>query len=144
VPAADLRAELESARAAGEKARALAVVHVAGGATGTVEVELVDLETDKALLATLPRPPRDEDLYRALALKIRSVLAATLSEARGTMAPESPASRLVARPADIPPPPPPPPPPARESPRLAVAVGYASLSFPGGGLLVQGIGIDAG
>jgi hypothetical protein len=154
VPAADLRTEIEGTRAVGERARALAVVRVGGAAGDTVEVEMVDLQTDKVLLATLPRPPRDEDLYRALALKIRSVLAATLSEARTTMTPDSPAGRLVARPPEpvLPAPavsePVPAAPaalrPTLEPSRVAVEVGYASLSFPGGGLLLQGLALDGG
>ena len=42
-----------------------------------------------------PAPQRDEDLYRALALKIQAVLRATLSEARADLAPGSSLGRLV-------------------------------------------------
>ena len=67
----DLRRQLADARSTGEAVRAVAVVRAEPGAPGWIEIELVDLATQKALVTSVPRPPRDEDLYRALALKIR-------------------------------------------------------------------------
>ena len=91
----DLRRRLEEGRALGEAVRAFAVVRVERGSPETVEIELIDLATQKALIATVPRPARDEDLYRALALKIQSILRATLSEARAELDPRSSLGRLA-------------------------------------------------
>src|SRR6187551_2174258 len=88
--AADLHDRLEGARKLGETVRALAVVRAEHAARGTI--------------VSVPRPARDEDLYRALALKIQAVLRATLSEARGNLDPSSSAGRLVARDAGAEPP----------------------------------------
>ena len=81
----DLRKRLDDARQLGEALRAVAVVRAEHGARGVVEIELIDLATSKALVVSVPRPERDEDLYRALALKIQAVLRATLSEARADL-----------------------------------------------------------
>ncbi len=85
VDAVDLQARLDDARALGAAVRAVAVVRADHGAPGSVEIDLVDLATGKALVVSVPRPQRDEDLYRALALKIQAVLRATLSEARADL-----------------------------------------------------------
>src|SRR4051812_20472924 len=61
--AGELRGRLADARRLGEAVRALAVVRAEGGARGAIEIELVDLATEKALLAEVPRPAREEDLY---------------------------------------------------------------------------------
>ena len=157
----DLRKQLDDARHLGEAVRAVAVVRVEREMPGQVEVQLIDLATDKALVVTVRRPARDEDLYRALALKIQAVLRATLSEARAEIAPESAVGKLVAaNDAAASPPPagpraPPDPlatvsrsldtalehPASRGSPRtgLALATGYAVVSFPVGGLVLQGV-----
>ena len=82
----DLRTQLDDARHLGESVRAVAVVRAERETRGEVEVELYDLATDKALVAAVRRPVRDEDLYRALALKIQAILRATFSEARGELA----------------------------------------------------------
>ena len=68
---------------------AVAVIRAERGAPGAIDVEMLDLATDKALLATVPRPARDEDLYRALALKIQAMLRATLSEERARLPPDA-------------------------------------------------------
>ena len=60
----DLRKRLDDARQLGEAVRAVAVVRAEHGARGTVEIELIDLATNKALVVSVPRPARDEDLYR--------------------------------------------------------------------------------
>jgi hypothetical protein len=140
--AGDLRARLDEARALGEAVRAVAVVRVERGAPGAVELELVDLATRKALIVSVPRPARDEDLYRALALKIQAVLRATLSEARADLDPSSSLGRLVA---DGKPPGPvasSAPAPAAVAPRtLGVDVGYALVSFPIDGPLFEGVAV---
>ena len=135
---ADLRRQLGEARRMGEAVRAVAVVRAEAGAPGSIEIELVDLATQKALITTVPRPPRDEDLYRALALKIQALLRSTLSEAPERLAPGSRVARLAA--------------PVDEgvaeasradasSARLSLETGYAALSFPLGGLFFQGVSV---
>src|SRR5215831_19891047 len=120
----DLRHQLEDARRIGESVRALAVVRAETGARGTIELELVDLATEKALIAEVPRPARDEDLYRALALKIQALLRATLSEAAERLAPGSTVAKLVASS----------PAAAGSSPGLAarwsLETGYVLVAFP--------------
>src|SRR5438477_4899442 len=144
----DLRSQLDDARHLGESVRAVAVIRAERETRGGVEVELYDLATDKALVAAVRRPVRDEDLYRALALKIQAILRATLSEARGELgtgspvgrllaandngtAPETPrrrASATVSAPGSIAPEPPERQP--RPATHLALATGYAIVSFP--------------
>jgi hypothetical protein len=145
----DLRTQLDDARHLGESVRAVAVVRAEGETRGEIEVELYDLATDKALVAVVRRPVRDEDLYRALALKVQAILRATFSEARGDLQPESPVGRLLAAPdaaatisasesstgerADG---------QARPATHLALATGYAIVSFPVGGLVLQGVEVN--
>jgi len=124
--AEDLRKRLDEGRALGEAVRAFAVVRAERGSPGTVEIELVDLATQKALIAIVPRPARDEDLYRALALKIQSILRATLSEARGELDPKSSLGRLALEGAAAPAPAPPTPPSAR----FGLDIGYGVVAFP--------------
>jgi hypothetical protein len=135
----DLRARLDEARRLGEAVRAIAVVRAEHGARGVVEIELIDLATDKALVVSVPRPERDEDLYRALALKIQAVLRATLSEAKAGLDPRSSLGRLVADGGGGAAPESPSP------PRVPVAldVGYGVVSFPDGGPLFGGLAIRA-
>ena len=157
----DLRKQLDDSRHLGEAVRAVAVVRVEREMPGQVEVQLIDLATDKALVVTVRRPARDEDLYRALALKIQAVLRATLSEARAEIAPESAVGKLVAANEAAPSPPREPTEPAtavatisssRETPAehpiddhgrsptgFALATGYTVVSFPVGGLVLQGV-----
>jgi hypothetical protein len=135
----DLRRRIDDARQLGEALRAVAVVRAEHGARGFVEIELVDLATNKALVVSVPRPERDADLYRTLALKIQAVLRATLSEARGELDPRSSLGRLVAeggRPA------PSEPPPARPS-TVALDIGYGLVSFPSGGPFFDGLAVRA-
>jgi hypothetical protein len=134
----DLRSRIDEARQLGQALRAVAVVRAEHGARGTVEIELVDLATDKTLLVSVPRPERDEDLYRALALKIQAVLRATLSEARADLDPRSSLGRLVAQ-AERPPPAP--PPVVGAPPALALDAGYGFVSFPDGGPLFGGLAV---
>ena len=139
--AEDLRKRIDDARQLGEALRAVAVVRAEHGARGTVEIELIDLATDKALVVSVPRPERDADLYRTLALKIQAVLRATLSEARGDLDPGSSLGRLVAQtsPAAATPPP---QPPAR-APQLALDVGYGMVAFPDDGPFFGGLAVRA-
>ena len=161
----DLRTQLDDARHLGESVRAVAVVRAERETRGEVEVELYDLATDKALVAAVRRPVRDEDLYRALALKIQAILRATFSEARGELQPGSPVGRLLAANDNGTAPAPPDNRPetvpaaatvsapdsiARELPErqappathLALATGYAIVSFPVGGLVLQGVEVN--
>jgi hypothetical protein len=144
----DLRTQLDDARHLGESARAVAVVRAERETRGEIEVELYDLATDKALVAAVRRPVRDEDLYRALALKVQAILRATLSEGRGDLQPGSPVSRLLAAnesavtvtvsPSIA-------PEHAEGQPRpahLALATGYTIVSFPVGGLVLQGVEVN--
>ena len=128
--AADLRdAARGRARSSARPCGRVAVVRAEHGARGTIEIELVDLATDKALVVSVPRPARDEDLYRALALKIQAVLRATLSEARArSRSRDRRSGRLVARERQ--------PAAARRASRrdararLGLDVGYGFVSFP--------------
>jgi hypothetical protein len=140
--AGDLRKRIDDARQLGEALRAVAVVRAEHGPRGSIEIELVDLATDKALVVGVPRPERDEDLYRALALKIQAVLRATLSEARGALDPRSSLGRLVAEGGARPPPPEAPPPPAHP-PQLALDAGYGLVAFPDGGPTFGGLAVRA-
>ena len=133
--AADLQARLDDARALGAAVRAVAVVRAEHGAPGSVEIDLVDLATGKALVVSVPRPQRDEDLYRALALKIQAVLRATLSEARADLPPGSSLGRLVESGGG--------PPPARTASRLGLDFGYGIVSFPNDGPLFGGLAVRA-
>ena len=137
----DLRKRIDDARQLGEEVRAIAVVRAEHGPRGSIEIELADLATDKALVVSVPRPERDEDLYRALALKIQAVLRATLSEARGGADPASPVGRLVAHDAGAAPVEAVEPAPAHGP--LALDVGYGVVSFPSGGPLFGGLAVRA-
>jgi hypothetical protein len=82
----DLRRELAETRQAGDAVRAIAVIRVASAHRDTIDIELIDRLTDKALLATIPRPRGDEDLYRSVALKVQALMRSTLSEAPDLLA----------------------------------------------------------
>ena len=134
----DLRDQLADARRTGEGVRAVAVVRAERGGVGLIEIELVDLATEKALITSVPHLQREEDLYRALALKIQALLRSTLSEAPERVAPGSPVARLVV--------------PSTDGlsfiggpgePRLSLETGYAALSFPLGGPFTQGLSVTA-
>jgi hypothetical protein len=141
----DIRQRMAEAKQLGESVRALAVIHAEGGSADAIEIELDDLTTQKTLIATVPKPPRDEDLYRTLALKIQSLLRATLSEARDTLDPASPAGRLAAE-SEVSVSPAPAPPPQWENPlagRLALETGYQVLSLAAAGVVLQGMSVVA-
>ncbi len=138
---ADLRRQLADARQLGERVRAMAVVRVqngeGAGGRGTVEIEIVDLATQKVLIAEVPRPQRDEDLYRALALKIQATLRATLSEAPERIGPGSGLARLVSSRSTEP------GPPRADQPagRVALETGYLLFVFPLSGVGLQGLSL---
>ncbi len=137
----DIRQRMAEARQLGESVRALAVIHAQGDSLDEIEIELDDLTTQKTLIATVRKPPRDEDLYRTLALKIQSLLRATLSEARDTLDPASPAGRLAAQ-SEISVSASPSAPPQSDDPlagRLALETGYQALSLAARGRLLQGL-----
>jgi hypothetical protein len=138
----DLRRQLADARRLGEQVRAMAVVRVqrgdGAGARGMIEIDVVDLATEKVLIAEVRPPARDEDLYRALALKIQATLRATLSEAPERLAPSAGLARLVgegvvAREGA----------PASESAgRASVETGYLLFAFPLTGVELQGLSLS--
>jgi hypothetical protein len=130
-PGADLRDELATTAGIGAAARAWAVVRIADGAPGTAEIELVDRVTSKALVTAVPRPRRDEDLYRSVALKVQSLLRVTLAEPSPSVS-RSPALTHLAR--------------AEEGARVAerhfsLETSFAFVGFPNGGLTQQGLGV---
>ena len=138
-PEGDLRRQLGEVRRTGEAVRAVAVVRAETRSPGSIEIELVDLATEKTLLTTVPRAARDEDLYRALALKIQALLRSTLSEEPGRLAAGSGLARWaepprVAAPAPV---------VETASLGLSLETGYAGVSFPLGGLTLQGVGVAA-
>jgi hypothetical protein len=96
VPRGELRGELKATAGLGEPVRAWAVVRIADAAPGSAEIEVVDRATGKSLVTSVPRPPRDEDLYRAVALKVQSVLRASLAEPSPVVASSPVLARLSA------------------------------------------------
>ena len=125
----DLRAQLDATNASGAQVGAIVSIRVAGGRSGTIEIALVDRLDAKALVATLSRPRRDSDLYRALALKMQALLRSALYERREALATEAPSlGRLVAAPVASPRP-----------RRLALDAGYALVSFPLHGAIEHGV-----
>lgn len=137
--AGDLRARMAAARRLGESVRAVAVIHAAGDSPDAVEIELDDLTTHKTLIASIPKPAREQDLYRTLALKIQALLRATLSEARGSLDPRSASGRLASEPTLVA------AGPARDpaEARLSVETGYQALSLAAAGVTLQGLSATA-
>lgn len=135
--AQDIRTRMMAARRLGESVRAVAVIHAGGERPDAVEIELDDLTTQKTLIASVPKPARDEDLYRTLALKIQALLRATLSEARDTLDPRSAAGRLAAQETVV------------ATPeaggtgggRLSLEAGYAALSLTAAGATMHGLAV---
>ena len=135
-----LRQQFEDARRLGREAQATTVVRVerdvSDGPAGDVEIELVDLTTDEVVIATVVSPARDEDRYRALALKIQALLRARWSSTPGVFAaterevggPETLVSSRFA--------------PGRPS-ALVLDVGLAVVSFPVGGPSFEGVDMRA-
>jgi hypothetical protein len=131
-PGGDLRGELAANAGIGAAVRAWAVVRIADAAPGSAEIELVDRVTGKALVTTVPRPRRDEDLYRAVALKVQALLGATLAEPSPQVASSPVLSRLaeVGAPASR----------AGER-RFVLETSFALTSFPGEGRSQQGVAV---
>jgi hypothetical protein len=124
----ELRAELAGLRATGVDLRAIAAVQVSQTDARTLEVQLVDLVTDKTLVASLPPVAHEADRYRVLALKIQALLRSALYEAVATSTASPTVARLVA-----------PPPPAPRRTVLFWDTAYALVAFPLDGLLLQGV-----
>jgi hypothetical protein len=149
-PTSDLRAELAATARIGAAVRAWAVVRIANGEPGSAEIELVDRVTDKSLVTSLPRPRRDEDLYRAVALKVQALMRATLAEPDAPVA-ASPALVRLAQggEAGLSYRPPSPAPPAEGSSRawaehsLVLETGLAFVGFSSTGATQQGLAVSA-
>ena len=135
----DLRRQLADARRIGEEVRAMAVVRAQDGegVRGTIEIDVVDLATEKVLIAEVPRPPRDEDLYRVLALKIQASLRATMSEAPERLGPRIGLTRLAqSRPGSGDE-----SSPGAHQPLASLESGYVVLTFPLAGVALQGLSL---
>src|SRR5262249_43291488 len=117
---AELRAQLDATSATGADVRAIASIRVGDVRPGTIAIVLVDRLSGKSLGAARARPPRDEDLYRAVALKVQALLRSAFYERQAQLQSEAPAlGRLVA--AQVAPPLP---------RRLFLDAGYAVVAFP--------------
>jgi hypothetical protein len=128
-----LEARIATLRQVAGGAGALAAVHVQRTAT-SVQIDLVDVVTNKSLLAIAGTPLRDADLYRTVALKIQALLRATASEPEAGVEASPPMARLAAEAA-----------PRGETapPRLALGAGYVLWAFAPAGLTAQGLAVDA-
>jgi hypothetical protein len=131
VPRGDLRGELEATASLGESVRAWAVVRIADDAPGSAEIEVVDRVTAKSLVTSVPRPRRDEDLYRAVALKVQSLLRASLAEPSAAVASSPVLERLSAGSA---------PPPAQEH-LSGIETSLAVVGFPSGRVVQEGLAV---
>jgi len=140
-----LRQRLDDARRLGQTARATAVVRVErvipAGEPGEIEIELIDLTTNEALIATIAAPVRDEDLYRALALKIQAMLRVRWSGAppgpggegrafNGTAGPDATLASSTFL--------------ASAPSALSLDAGLAVMSFPLAGPILDGLDVRAG
>lgn len=131
VPRGELRAELEATAGLGAPVRAWAVVRIADGAPGSAEIEVVDRVTGKSLVTDVPRPPRDEDLYRAVALKVQSLLRASLAEPSPAVASSPVLARLSAVSAPAP----------AEVHVSGLEAALAIVGFPGQRLVQEGLAV---
>jgi hypothetical protein len=133
-PQGDLRAELAATADIGAAVRAWAVVRIADGAPGSAEIELVDRVTTKSLVATVLRPRRDEDLYRAVALKVQALLRATLAEPGAALSSSPALTRLAGAAA----------PETRTwaEERFSLETAFAVVAFPVDGLTQQGLSLS--
>jgi hypothetical protein len=117
--------------------RALAALRLSPGAAAEVELALTDFAGGSQLVLTLPRPSRDEDLYRTVALKIQALLR-QLSAPPPAPAPAAPAagppagSLATAAP------------PAARPSRFFLEAGYSLVAFPVGAFVQQGALAAAG
>jgi len=124
----DLRAQLAQLRATGVDLRAIAAVQVAQSGR-TLEVQLVDLVSDKTLVASVPPVAHEADRYRVLALKIHGLLRSALYEAVLTSTAPPVVERLVSPPAPVP----------ERRQVLLWDTAYALVAFPLDGLVLQGV-----
>ncbi len=133
----DLRRDLEAASAAAGDVRAFAAIRVAADGA-SIEIQLADTLAHKFVVATMARPPRDEDLYRALALKVQLLIATALYESAPTLATTAPplarlavapAASLVTSP------------PRERAARLRLEVAYSLFTFPLSGLIQNGVAV---
>ncbi len=133
-PQGELRDELARTAELGAHARAWAIVRLDEATPGSAEIALVDRLTSKAIVTSVQRPPRDEDLYRVVALKVQSLLHATLAE------PSEPGARppALAELALAPPP----AASAETQPRLMLDTAFAWVGFPSNGLTQQGLAVS--
>lgn len=132
-PTGDLRGELTKTEGIGAAARAWAVVRIADGTPGSAEIELVDRVTAKALVTSVPRPRRDEDLYRAVALKVQALLRATLAEPSPSLSRSPALTRIAATAAPV---------PTSADHRLGLETAFTLVAFSGGRLRQQGIAVS--
>jgi hypothetical protein len=130
-PRGDLRSELATNAGIGAAVKAWAVVRIADGAPGTAEIEVVDRVTTKSLVTSVPRPRRDEDLYRAVALKVQALLRASLAEQSPGVASSPSLTRLSASVA----------PRAGEDRRFALETSFTVVGFSSNGILQQGVSV---
>ena len=77
----ELRAQLAGLRDTGVDWRALAAIRVSQSDARTLEIQLVDLVSDKTLVASVPAVAHEADRYRVLALKIQGLLRSAFYEA---------------------------------------------------------------
>lgn len=137
-----LRQQLDDARRLGRAAGATTVVRVerdaSDGNPGGLDIEVIDLTTDDVVIATVASPARDEDRYRALALKLQAILQARWSAGHpGTRAEEG--ASLDRGDADVA--------TVRSisgvASRVALDVGLALVSFPIAGPVLDGLDVRA-
>jgi len=134
--------QLDEARRVGVAARATTVVRVERDASeaspGGLEIQLIDLTTDEIVSATVASPSREEDRYRALALKLQAILRARWSAGRAgagaeaDLAAGSTRADVTASPLSD-----------RATSALGLDVGLALVSFPIAGPLLQGLDVRA-
>jgi hypothetical protein len=135
-PGSDLLQALAAAQRAGEGAGVFASVRIAASG-GSADIVLVDRVNEKMLIATMSRPGRDQDLYRAVALKVQALLRSALAEDAARVA-ERPALAKLASP--------PPPAVVAAQPQpldrhFVLEAAYALSAFPLGGLVQHGASV---
>jgi hypothetical protein len=131
VPRGELRGELEATAGLGEPVRAWAVVRIADAAPGSAEIALVDRVTGKSLVTSVPRPPRNEDLYRAVALKVQSLLRASLAEPSPVVASSPVLARLSAVSSPV----------AAQDHVFGLEASFAIVGFPNDHMVQEGLAV---
>jgi hypothetical protein len=141
----DLREQLAANRQTGLRLDAVALVRIVAGPSSRIEIQLVDRVSDKSVISSLKRPPREQDLCRTLALKVQALLRSAWAEepsqlrampglarlAMPAAAPDAAPTQLAATGSRAAPP---------RAPSLEVA--YALLAFPLDGLVQQGVSVS--